>query len=223
MTPLSHPQRKPSGLTIQAPLARPVLYGMWDKFIVVMRIILPISALVLGFITMLWPFVNDNEVSFTLSTDDVAKGDSSVHMTNIEYVGTDAIDRLFTVKAASGLQDNPNAPRVKLSNVQAEMLLEGAGPSTVKARTGIYRVNDSILSLLGGVTLVTGNGITLDMAGAEIDLKSHIATGQGSVQGTSELGTLNAGRVTILVDKEEGIFEGGVQLHITPNRDGKKG
>lgn len=211
------------GAHMRAPLERPAINGHWDSFIKAMQVILPVTALILGAITMLWPFLNDQEVSFTLSTDDVAKGDSSVRMTNMQYVGTDAIDRLFTVKAASGFQDNPNAPRIRLSDIQAEMLLEGAGPATVSARTGIYRAEESTLSLVGGVHLVTGNGYTLDMAGAEVDLKSHVATGQGTVKGVAKLGTLEAGRVRILVDDEEGIFDGGVRLHITPKKPKEDG
>lgn len=209
---------KALGTNFQAPLHRPAIHGRWDVFIKSMQILLPIAALVLGTLTMLWPFLNDNEVSFTLSTDDVAQGDSSVHMTNMRYVGTDAVDRLFSVEAASGFQDNPSAPRIKLSDIKAEMLLEEAGPATVSARTGIYRAAESSLSLVGGVHLITGNGYTLDMAGAEIDLKGHIATGQGTVKGVSHLGTLEAGRVKIIVDEEEGVFDGGVHLHITPRK-----
>lgn len=211
------------GAHLRAPLTRPPVHGGWDIFIKLMQSILPVAALILGAITMLWPFLNDNEVSFTLSTDDVAQGDSSVHMTNMRYVGTDAIDRLFTLEAKSGFQDNPNAPRIKLSDITAEMVLEEAGPAVVTARTGIYRVEENSLSLVGGVNLVTGNGYTLEMAGAEVDLKKHEATGQGTVKGASDLGTLEAGRVKILVDEREGIFDGGVHLHITPKQSGDKG
>lgn len=222
MVPKDNPDR-PRGGHLRARIQRPAIYGHWDVFIKAMQIILPITALVLGVVTMLWPFLNDNEVSFTLSTDDVAQGESSVHMTNMRYVGTDAVNRLFSVEAASGFQDNPNAPRIKLSDIKAEMLLDEAGPATVNARTGIYRAAESTLSLVGGVHLNTGNGYRLDMAGAEVDLKGHIATGQGAIKGSSHLGTLEAGRMKIIVDDEEGIFDGGVRLHITPNQRANKG
>ncbi|MBV1900810.1 MAG: hypothetical protein KUG56_03965 [Kordiimonadaceae bacterium] len=191
---------------------RPALYGTWDKFIKAMQITLPITAVILGTVTMLWPFLNDNEVSFTLSTDDVAEGNSSVRMTNMRYVGTDAVNRLFEVEAASGFQDHPSAPRIKLSDIRASMKLDEAGPATVVARTGIYRTKESILSLLGGVELKTGNGYILSMAGAEIDLKNHLVNGQGTVKGVAELGTLEASKFAIIVDEEEAVFDGGVHL-----------
>jgi lipopolysaccharide export system protein LptC len=200
------------------PVARARTSAAWDSFIRLMRITLPIGALVLGSITILWPYIDDKEVSFTLSTDDVAKGDSSIKMTNMHYVGTDAVDRLFHVEAASGLQDSPNAPRITLSDIKAEMALDDTGLATVTARTGIYRVDDATLSLVGGVHMITGNGYALDMAGAEVNLRNHIAVGQGSITGRSKLGTLGASQVTIYADEEEGIFEGGVKLRVVPKR-----
>lgn len=190
----------------------------WDSFIRIMRITLPIAALILGTITILWPYLDDREVAFTLSTDDVTKGESSIRMTNMHFVGTDAANRLFHIQAASGLQDSPNAPRVKLSDIQAEMAIDETGKATVSARTGIYRVPSSTLSLVGGVHLITGNGYALDMAGAEVDLKTHIAVGQGSITGRSRLGSLAASHVVIDADKEEGTFEGGVKLRIVPQQ-----
>lgn len=200
------------------PVVRQKTSPMWDGYIRVMRILLPICATVLALITILWPYLDDQEVAFTLSSDDVSKGESSIRMTNLKYVGTDAVNRLFHVQASSGLQDSPSAPRIRLSDIRAEMAIDDTGPAMVTARTGIYRVSDSTLSLVGGVHMVTGNGYSLDMAGAEVDLKNHIATGQGSITGRSRLGSFAATKVVIYADKEEGIFDGGVKLRVVPKR-----
>lgn len=190
----------------------------WDSFIRLMQIILPVGALVLGIITAGWPLLNDTEVSFTLSQDDVAKSDDIIRMTNMRYVGTDSKDRLFRIQASAGEQDNPNAPRVRLSDIDAEMELGPENPATVTARTGIYRTKDNSLSLVGGVNLATGNGYTLDMAGAEIDLKTRSAIGQGSIKGQSDLGELTAARMALNVEAKEAVFDGGVKMHIVPRR-----
>jgi len=199
------------------PLALHKTSPIWDTFIRIMRVFLPVGALLLAVITVLWPYLDNREVAFTLSTDDVAKGESSIKMTNMHYVGTDAVNRLFHIQAASGLQDSPHAPRLKLSDIRAEMAIDETGIATVTARTGIYRIKQATLSLVGGVHLRTGNGYALDMAGAEVDLKNHIANGQGSITGRSRLGALAASRMVIYADKEEGIFDGGVKLRIIPN------
>lgn len=190
----------------------------WDGFIRFMQICLPVSALILGSITVSWPFLNDAEVSFTLSKDDVARSDGVIRMTNLNYVGTDAKDRLFRIHATSGEQDNPNAPRVRLTDIHAEMELAEGQQAKVDARRGIYRTRNNSLSLVGGVNLETGNGYYLEMAGAEIDLRARAATGQGDIKGRADLGTLEAARMSLNVREKEAIFEGGVSLHIVPQR-----
>lgn len=191
---------------------------LWDQFVSFMRITLPIFALILGTVTVLWPFINEKEVSFTLSKDDVTQGDGRVRMTNLQYVGTDNDNRLFTVTADSGEQADPNAERVKLTGITAEMEIEPRIPAIVNARTGIYRMKERTLSLIGGVHLETGNGYTLDMLGADVDLKTRSAEGQGSIIGTSDLGEIRASRMTIQVKEQIGLFEGGVKMRIIPQR-----
>ncbi|WP_262693505.1 LPS export ABC transporter periplasmic protein LptC [Kordiimonas aquimaris] len=192
--------------------------SQWDAFIRFMQIFLPVGAVILGLVTAGWPLLNDTEVSFTLSQDDVARSDDIIRMTNMRYVGTDTKDRLFRIHATAGEQDNPNAPRVRLSNIDAEMELGPNNPATVTARTGIYRTKDNSLSLVGGVNLATGNGYSLEMAGAEVDLKTRTATGQGAVKGQSELGELTAARMALNVEAKEAVFDGGVNVHIVPKR-----
>lgn len=190
----------------------------WDGFIRFMQIFLPISALILGAITIGWPFLNDAEVSFTLSKDDVAQSDGVIRMTNMNYVGTDEKDRLFRIHATSGEQDDPNAPRVRLTDIHAEMELVPGQTATVDARRGIFRTRDNSLSLVGGVNLATGNGYHMEMAGAEIDVRTRSATGQGDIKGRADLGTLEAARMALNVQDKEVVFEGGVKLHIVPKR-----
>lgn len=192
----------------------------WDMFIRAMQIVLPVFAIVLGVLTAGWPFLNDTEVSFTLSKDDVAKSDDVVRMTNMNYVGTDQKDRLFRIYAADGEQDTPTAPRVRLTDIHAEMELTPGNTAVVDARTGIYRVQDASLSLVGGVVLNTANGYSLNMDGAEIDLRERLAVGQGNISGAADLGTLKATKVTLKVEEREALFEGGVTLHIKPDRTG---
>lgn len=194
----------------------------WDAFVRVMRYLLPTAAITLAALIIAWPSINETEVSFTLSEDEVARSDGVIRMTNPRYVGTDAIDRLFRIRAAAGQQDDPNDNRIRLTDIFAEMELgpDPAKPATVTARTGIYRMNDATLSLLGGVEVKGQDGLTLNLSGAEVDLKAHTATGQGTITGMSDLGKIEAGEMEIRVDEREGSFDGGVRLHIIPRRPG---
>ncbi|RMB01910.1 hypothetical protein [Eilatimonas milleporae] len=192
--------------------------GSWDRFVAAMRIVLPVAAIVLGSVTVFWPLLSDTEVSFTLSKEEVAASDDKVRMTNLRYRGTDAVDRLFTITAASGMQDDPASPRIRLEDLSAQMDLEPGLPARVEARTGVYRLNEGRLSLVGGVELTSGADYALTMSGAEVQIKSRVATGHGNVSGRSRLGTLEAARVEIRIDESKGVFDGGVALRITPAR-----
>lgn len=190
----------------------------WDRFIVVMRVLLPVLAVIVGATTILWPFINEKEVSFTLSREEVAKSDGVIHMTNPRYVGTDSGNRLFSVEATTGRQEDASSPRIRLSDIRAQMELQPGNPAFVHARTGIYRMKDSTLSLIGGVSLRSAAGYQLEMDGAEIDLKAHKAVGSGNIRGASEVGQLQANTMEILVDTQEGVFEGGVKMSLVPRR-----
>lgn len=191
---------------------------IWDAFVRLMRWMLPAGALVLGSITIGWPFLNDTEVSFNLSKEEVAPSDGKVRMTGLSYVGTDAVDRLFRVEAASGLQDDPGTPRIMLNDIRAEMNLSENLLATVRAAEGLYRMEESNLSLTGGIEIVADNGLSLKMDTAAVDLKTHIATGSGNIVGRAKLGMLEAREMTLDVNNSEGSFTGGVHMRITPKR-----
>ena len=199
----------------------------WDKYVIFMRGVLPAAALIVGAITVGWPLLNETEVSFTLSQEDVKRGDDKVHMEKLQYTGTDAVDRLFKVVAASGSQENPHAPRIRLEEIRADINIapitaDYENPAFVTAKTGIYRIQDATLSLIGGVHLETFDGYVIDMAGAEVDLRARKAIGQGSVAGKSPLGILTADRLELDINDSVAIFDGSVKIRITPNRKPQK-
>ena len=203
-------------------------YGdSWDKYVSFMRWTLPVAALIVGAITVGWPLLNETEVSFTLSQEDVKRGDDKVHMEKLQYTGTDAVDRLFKIVASSGSQENPHAPRIRLEEIRADINIapitaEYKNPAFITAKTGIYRIADATLSLIGGVHLETSDGYLIDMAGAEVDLRARKAVGQGSVAGKSPLGILTADRLELDVNDSVAIFNGSVKIRITPNRETQK-
>ena len=200
------------------PRPQAVISPNWDRFVAAMRVMLPIISVVLAAVTIGWPFLNDTEVSFNLSKDEVAQSDGKIRMTDLRYVGTDAVDRLFRLEAKSGLQDDPGTPRIKLDAIKAEMQLNPDMDATVSAKSGLYRMEENTLALIGGVEILADNGYSLSMDGADIDLKAQIAKGEGNINGNAPLGRLTAQTMTLKVDEARGQFGGGIKIHITPKR-----
>lgn len=195
----------------------------WDRFVLLMRLTLPVFALVAGAVTIGYPLLNDNQLSFTLSTEDVLKGDDTVHMKALKYRGTDAINRLFTVTAASGFQKDPGADTISLNDIRASIQMkdEVGSIALVTARKGRYQKKEGLLYLIGGVQLNTTSGYSLEMNGAEVYLKERRAIGNGGIMGETPLGTLSADRFSVDVDNEIGQFSGRITLKIIPKKTQK--
>jgi len=198
---------------------RQVKYGpdLWSSVIGFLRVALPLAALGLGAVTLAWPFLNTTEVAFTLAKDEVAEGDGRVLLKNLRYVGTDAQNRRFRIAAREGEQSNPDARRVVLRGIDADITLEPETPLAATANQGVYRIDDGTL-VLGGDVTITSRAYQLTMGGAEVNLKSKIADGDGDIRGDGPLGTLSADRMRVDVDQQVGSFEGNVRLYITPAR-----
>lgn len=192
--------------------------GAWSSFVVVMRVILPAIAIIFGLAAMSWPFLQKQEVSFTLSKDEVAKSDGVVVMQNLAYVGTLDNMQIFRLEAEEGLQDSPAAPRIKLTAIKASMDLPDGVRVSFQAGQGIYETQPEILTIAETVTLVTTNGYELKMSGAVINIKEQTAIGKGPITGITPVGTLSAGGVEIMADDQEVKFSGGVKMRIEPRK-----
>ena len=190
----------------------------WNRFVIVMRIVLPIIALVFGIAAMSWPFLQQQEVSFTLSREEVAKSDGVVMMQDLVYVGTLDEMQIFRLEAKQGIQDSPAAPRIMLTTIKASMDLPDGVKVSFEAGEGVYETQAETLSIAEKVILKTTNGYLLEMNGAEVSIKDQTAIGKGPITGITPVGRLSAGRVEINAQSEEANFLGGVKLRIEPKK-----
>ena len=190
----------------------------WSSFVVVMRVTLPAIAIIFGLAALSWPILQNQEVSFTLSREEVAKSDGVVMMQDLVYVGTLDDMQIFRLEAKEGMQDSPASPRIKLTAIKASMELPDGVKVSFAAGEGIYETKPEILTIAEKVTLETTNGYQLNMNGAVVNIKEQSAIGMGPVTGITPVGSLRAGRVEILAGDEEANFLGGVKLRIEPRK-----
>lgn len=203
----------PSPATAESPL--------WDRAIMVLRYGLPVLAVLFGLTAMLYPIVMGEEVSFTLSRDDVNRSGDQLLMENMHYTGTDRRNRMFEVKAAAGRQDSPTAPTISLDEIAAAMEVEPGNTARVMADNGIYETATARLLIDGGVNLTTDNGYSLTLADVEVLLKEKLAESKGGVTGDTPLGSISADRMRLDIKQSVGTFDGHVRIRIVPNRVSK--
>ncbi|RMD88421.1 MAG: hypothetical protein D6807_05790 [Alphaproteobacteria bacterium] len=188
----------------------------YDRFVAFMRIFLPALAVILAGMTFLWPLLHRPETSFVLNKEKLRRGDEEVRIIGPVYRGTDSLGRLFTLAAQEAVQSSPDAPRVALSGMTAEMLLGDGREARVTALAGSYDKATGLVHIPGELRFETSDGYALTAEDAVIDLRAKTIHSDRPVRGRAPLGTISAERFLIDVAARKAVFEGGVRAHTTP-------
>ena len=189
-----------------------------------MRYGLPLAALLLLSLVVIWPLVTGREEGFRISFSDSPDLDGSLRMVNARYLGADDRDQPYTVTAAEVSQTEPNSPLVTLKEVSADVFLEDGGAQwfALSAREGLYERDQRFLDLIGDVSIFSDQGHEFHTERAHVDLAGRTADGDLPVQGQGPLGLLQAGNFHVDNGEETMFFEGGVTMTIFPGGQGGK-
>lgn len=194
------------------------------RFVTAMRVVLTVVSVSLATAIILWPILNEEEVTFTLSYEDVARSNDQIRMVNPRYVGTDSRNRPFSIAAESGVQDSPDDPRIRLSGITAEFQIENDLEVDAYSNEGVFRFRDQLLELDGTVLIRTTDGYRFEGEGAEFNLATHVVTSDKRIAGSGPVGFFEAPQFELNIDDRRALFEGGVRMRIDPtglnHRDG---
>jgi len=198
--------------------------GGYSSFVGIMRYGLPLAALLLLSLVVIWPLVTGREEGFRISFSDSPDLDGSLRMVNARYLGADDRDQPYTVTAAEVSQTEPNSPLVTLKEVSADVFLEDGGAQwfALSAREGLYERDQRFLDLIGDVSIFSDQGHEFHTERAHVDLAGRTADGDLPVQGQGPLGLLQAGNFHVDNGEETMFFEGGVTMTIFPGGQGGK-
>lgn len=182
----------------------------------ILKIALPCLAILLIALAIAWPrlFPNApvNAPRMTLHETD-GLGGSDVRLVNPRYAGTDARGRPFLVTAERAVQDQNNADLVHLARLQADITLANGTWLSMAAPAGLYRIDEKLLDLSGGVDVFSDRGYELHSPDAHLDLDKAVAEGSDGVQGQGPLGHMTAERYRFERDRQHLTLTG--QVHVT--------
>ena len=178
--------------------------------------VLPALALSLVAATFLWTnFYADEEV-VPLTFTDVGAIDDDLRMISPRITGTDKDDRPFTITADTALQDQGNAERIRLNELQADMTLSDGSWLSLSAAEGLYLVKNDSLELEGRVSIFSDIGYELHAEQASIDLKAGSIVSSKPISGQGPLGEIEAGGMSVIANGDRLRFENGVHLTLYP-------
>lgn len=188
----------------------------YRTYVRVMRLLLSTVVITLAASILLWPLLNEEDASFTLSYEEVSKGDDQIRMVNPRYVGVDSNGRPFEVRAAEGVQDSPDDPRILLTQIFAGLDLENELVVEARSDQGIFRFERNLLELTGEVRIRTSDGYYFEGGVASFDIENRRAWSDERISGGGPLGIFEAGRFEFVIDEHKALFEGGVSMKIDP-------
>lgn len=190
----------------------------YDRFVSIMRMLLPAVAILTLLVAVLWPLLNPQEISFTLSPDELRPNQDKIRVRGAHYTGTDGIDRLFTLSADEAVQDRPDDPIVTLKGLQADMLLSEGRQASVTAGEGRYLSADRMLDIDQGAQLLTSDGYAIRLGQVRVDLSAKIAISDQPVQGRSPLGAFEADGLELRADRRVAYLTGNVRMRVQPRK-----
>jgi len=196
-------------------LRGPRVGGGYDRFVRLMRVLMPGASVLLLLTVLVWPLVSGQEMSFVLSKDRVEVSPERLRMESPRYRGTDERGRPFEITARRAVQRTSATPVVELEEVSAQMAMAN-DVVRVKAETGSYDLDRKQLKATGPLVLTTDRGYRFTTRNAIVDLASKTAYGSDGVEGNGPLGTFRAQRFRADISAETVVFEGRTKMRITP-------
>jgi lipopolysaccharide export system protein LptC len=192
--------------------------GRRSRLIDVLRVLLPLLALVLVGVVLAWPQITRDSGGIGVPTLVPGEGDrpDMLRMDSPRYVGQTRSDRPYEVTARSATLDPLRANIVHLDHPAADITLADHADVRVLAESGIYDRDNERLLLEGGIEVVTSTGYRFVTPSARINLSQGQVRGWEPIEGTGPTGTLSASRFEIQDTGDVLRFDGRVRMTLPP-------
>ncbi len=198
----------------QAMARRPTSYS---RFVITMKVGLPIVALGLVGLLFLWPQVkvSNTRLSVGLASFKAANPESP-SMVKARFVGSDNRDQAYSITADLAKNILLGKSKVELEVPKADLAMQDGSWLAMTAKTGLYDQKGKSLALDGAVNLFHDSGYEFNTETALVDLEGGVAVGDKPVQGQGPFGQLTAEGFRIENMGKRMLFTGKAKLTIYP-------
>jgi lipopolysaccharide export system protein LptC len=190
--------------------------GRRSRLIDVLRILLPLLALVVVGLVLAWPHIMPGPVGIAVPT--FVPGDADepdrLSMDSPRYVGETGSKRPYAVTARSASLDPLGANVVHLDRPAADIAVGADGDIRLEAQNGTYNRDSERLLLDGGIELITSTGYRFVTPSARVNLAQGRIRGSEPIAGEGPGGTLSADRFEIRDAGDLISFDGRVKVTV---------
>lgn len=179
----------------------------YTRFVGILKIVLPLLALALTAIVVIWPELQDH------ATERAAVADADPgRMMSPRLSGIDADDRPYSIVGTSARQSDAGGDVVIFDNLEAEITMEDGTWLAVLSEHGMVDNVRSVIELSGNVNLFRDDGYTFYTDKVNIDLEENTAWGDDPVQAHGPAGEIAAQGFRIDNDSGVVVFTGRSEL-----------
>jgi lipopolysaccharide export system protein LptC len=188
----------------------------YSRVVRALKLLLPLSALMLVAAAVLFVMFYDADDTLTLSFTSVEHLDNDLRMVNPRFRGMDNERRPFLVTATSAIQDVRDPRNVTLENLQADMALSETSWVGLSADSGHLDSEEQTLELEGNISVFTDAGYEFHTQRALVQLEEQRVTSNTEVTGQGPLGTMRADGFVAEEAGDRLRFTGNVRMRIYP-------
>lgn len=193
-----------------------------SRFIAAMKFFLPLIAIFLIFLVVVWPSIKPGDDTFRIGFADIDAGrDERPSLQNARFFGADEKQRPYSISSDLVTQVSPDGAVIDLEKPKADIALEDDTWLVLTAKTGRFYKRDSVLSLKGDVNLFHDTGYEFHTETATIDMNNGIAKGSDPVAGQGPFGELAAEGFQLLKHGRRIVFTGRATLALYNLGDAK--
>ncbi len=192
----------------------------YSRFVSLMKVLLPITALALAAVMVAWPQLKSRDNGFSLGFLSVNPYDAeNLRMVNARFTGLDKKTLPYTLTADVAIQDGPGSDIIRLQRPKADIILKDGTWLAVTADKGIHRQKKQTLELTGVVNLFHDSGHSFTTTQVKINLVHGTAVGNQPVTGQGPSGTLTSQGFRFLSQGNIIQFTGKAKLVFYPVKD----
>ncbi len=184
------------------------------RLVRILKIGLPVvaAAILVGGLTLVWLA---RSVSEDVAVSSAAIDDGSVVMQDPRMSGVDSKNRPYQLIATRAVQ-SLDGGGITLEAIQAKVPIGEDATADIRSDTGYYDATAGTLQLSKGISVETTNGVSVRLAGADIDLSSGTMDGRGPVVIRSGTQTIEAQSLKVSDSGKFLSFGGRVKMLINP-------
>lgn len=191
----------------------------YTRFVRYMRVLLPLAALVIVMLMILWPrFSSKNFSASSINLDErptLKKDIQTNRLVTARYEDKDEKGRPYIIEADEAVQQKENPDIIDLKNPKADIKLDAKISLKIKAKSGVFEQEAQNLQLSGGTYFTRSDGATLITQSVYGQMKKGHAQTDDPVSINAPSGTLEAQGGMIVENQGERItFKGPATMVI---------